>query len=589
LSLIIDTPSFTSFSEASTDGSSAIGTDEYERFAMGQTTWVVLKRYRPLLFNARGLRLSEWIEDESAVLVKAGAGRTIHRVRTDGIDIYVKHFSAHRWSSRLHQLIRRGRAQKEFETARMLRSHRVPTIVPIALGEHRRNGFLHDSYLISESITNGVTLFDLIERFVIPGRLAATPRFRFEFAEALGRLAARIHNAGVEHRDLHERNIVVRPRQQGGFDFFMLDLHELRLRPGREWRWAERDLSRMGRYFTLRTSSVDRRRFFEAYAQERLFSPSTISRQAVLLERAVVESRADFWRRRDIRGPSKYNRINEYRAPGVRALSVPELPESFVRGLMANQDRFFDESVSHWCKRGRSTRVAEVLLPQIRHGESLVYKQHFFKGWHESLATIFRPNQAERAWNNAAALILRELPTPKPLVLLHRIQWGLPVSSYLLTERINGMGLREYVESHRNSNTPAQESRRIVLGVLAATARLIRTMHDRRVTHRDLKASNILASTTANPAQPDLWLIDLDGVSTWRTIPPRHIWQNLARINVSFLKCGWISHTDRLRFLRLYLGRDFQNKRVWKALWHHVARESVAKINKNLRRGRSIL
>ena len=53
------------------------------------------------------------------------------------------------------------------------------------------------------------------------------PALRFHLAEELGVLAGRIHNAGVEHRDLHERNIIVRPAAGGGLELFMLDLHEL--------------------------------------------------------------------------------------------------------------------------------------------------------------------------------------------------------------------------------------------------------------------------------------------------------------------------------------------------------------------------
>jgi tRNA A-37 threonylcarbamoyl transferase component Bud32 len=557
---------------------------------LGEFRWRVRPSFRTLLFDDRGLRLPQWREEGTATLVKAGAGRTIHRVRIPGADVYVKHFRATNPVSLVHQCFKQGRARKEFEVALELAAVGVPTFSPIALGERRRNGLLLESYLISESIADGITLFDLIDRRLMTAGRPIEPALRFHLAEELGKLAGRIHNVGVEHRDLHERNIVVRQRPGGGLELFMLDLHELRRRPGGEWKWAERDLGRMGRYFTLRTTAADRRRFFRAYALERGFPLGTTRRRAKEIESEVFESRADFWRRRDQRGPAKYNRINEFKTFGVRAFAVPELPAEFVRKVMVDPDSVFDGRVVAWWKQGRSTRVAAVDMPAIRHADPLVFKQYFFKGWHESLATVLRPNQAERAWNHGAALLLRELPTPRPLMLVHKTVAGLPVTSYLLCERVPGaLGLCDYLEDRLARTDDSRERRRIIDGVVDETARLLGMLHSRQVTHRDLKASNVLAEPTDDPARPKLWLIDLDGVTTWRKVPDGHRAQNLARINVSFWRFHWLTLADRMRFLRSYMGRAFNDRKGRKRLWRAIHADTTAKIERNLRRGRTIL
>jgi tRNA A-37 threonylcarbamoyl transferase component Bud32 len=564
--------------------------DRFIDTEIGDFRWRVRPKYQSLLFDERGLRLPQWKDEGTATLVKAGAGRTIHRVRVPGADIYVKHFRATNPVSLVHQCFKQGRARKEFDVAIELAEVGVPTFTPIALGERRRNVLLLESYLISESIADGITLFDLIDRRLMTAGEPIDPALRFHLAEELGVLAGRIHNAGVEHRDLHERNIIVRPAAGGGLELFMLDLHELQRRPGAEWRWAERDLGRMGRYFTLRTTAADRRRFFRAYAHERGLTSETTRVRSKEIETAVFESRADFWRRRDQRGPAKYNRINEFRSLGVRAFAVPELPAEFVRRVMANPDGVFDSHVVAMWKQGRSTRVAAVDMPAIRHADPLVFKQYFFKGWHESLSTVLRPNQAERAWNHGAALLLRELPTPRPLMLVHKTVAGLPVTSYLLCERVPGaMGLCDYLEDRLAATNDRKERRRIIEGVVDETARLLRTLHARQVTHRDLKASNVLAEPTDDPAKPKLWLIDLDGVTTWKKVPEKHRAQNLARINVSFWRFDWLTRADRLRFLRIYMGRNFYNRPERKRLWRAVFADSTAKIERNLRRGRTIL
>jgi Lipopolysaccharide kinase (Kdo/WaaP) family. len=159
-----------------------------------------------------------------------------------------------------------------------------------------------------------------------------------------------------------------------------------------------------------------------------------------------------------------------------------------------------------------------------------------------------------------------------------------------LCERVPGaLGLCDYLEQRIKTAASHAERRRIIEGVVDETARLLRMLHDRQVTHRDLKASNVLAEPTEDPARPKLWLIDLDGVTTWKKVPERHRAQNLARINVSFFRFDWLTLADRMRFLRTYMGRDFFDRRKRKRLWRAVHADTTAKIARNLRRGRTIL
>ncbi|MFO0948024.1 MAG: lipopolysaccharide kinase InaA family protein [Planctomycetota bacterium] len=558
-------------------------------FSLGETLWNLYGDLRDMLFDARGLRLEEWKQQGRATLVKNGSGRTIYHVRLPGLDMYVKHFRAATPMNLLHQIVRQGRAEKEFHLAHLLNTRGVSTIRPIALGERRKHGMLLESYLLTEAIPNGLTLFELIERCVLTGRMPFPPKNRFYFAEQLARLAATIHETGIEHRDLHERNIIIQPAADGEFRFFILDLHELRVHREVSWQCASKELSRMGRYFTLRTSASDRLRFFLHYARFRGFSEREARKLAKEVEYSTVESRADFWRRRDTRPQRKNQKFDYYKSKDTVAHTLPEIPAETVQMLMDNPDGPFLDSLVHWWKIGRATRVAEVELPQIRASDSLIYKQYYFKGWHESLASIFHPNQATRAWNAGAALLLRELPTPRPLMLIHKMRHGMPVTSYLLTERVPGaQTITRFLDRHLPELDPV-EQKRVRRGVLRESAMLLRKLHDRRATHRDLKASNILLSTTDDLARPKLWLIDLDGVQTWQTVPEKHRLQNLTRFYVSFHQNPWLSLTDRLRFLRIYLARDFKDKSLWKRYWKEIHAQTEKKISRNLRQGRTVV
>jgi hypothetical protein len=119
--------------------------------------------------------------------------------------------------------------------------------------------------------------------------------------------------------------------------------------------------------------------------------------------------------------------------------------------------------------------------------------------------------------------------------------------------------------------------------------RLVRLMHERQVSHRDLKAPNILmrgAATDVRTAEPVL--IDLVGVEAGRPVPLRIRVRDLARLNASFLRSPHVTRADRLRFLRAYLCWGLHGRGDWKPLWRQVADATRAKAAKNARSGRPL-
>jgi hypothetical protein len=131
-------------------------------------------------------------------------------------------------------------------------------------------------------------------------------------------------------------------------------------------------------------------------------------------------------------------------------------------------------------------------------------------------------------------------------------------------------------------------------------------MHERNVSHRDLKAANLVVSPcdwtlgyrglrevqSGDSPQRSVWerdrvwLIDLVGVRRHGHLARRRRVQNLARINVSFLADGTLTRADRLRFLRTYLAWGLLGKEGWKSWWTEVERMSRAKVERNRRLGR---
>lgn len=108
-------------------------------------------------------------------------------------------------------------------------------------------------------------------------------------------------------------------------------------------------------------------------------------------------------------------------------------------------------------------------------------------------------------------------------------------------------------------------------------------MHDRAVSHRDLKACNILLERGVEPV-----LIDLVGVRIRRAVSFRQRAKELARLNASFLASPDVTCTVRLRFLRTYLAAGDCRIADWKSWWREIRRATVAKQAKNRRNGRPL-
>ncbi len=134
-------------------------------------------------------------------------------------------------------------------------------------------------------------------------------------------------------------------------------------------------------------------------------------------------------------------------------------------------------------------------------------------------------------------------------------------------------------------------------------ARTIRGLHQRQLSHRDLKAANILVRRLDVPPpgprvtepvgllhepETSVWLIDLVGVELFRKMPHRRKIQNLARLNASFHSRSGLTRTDRLRFLRTYLFDGLRGAGNWKDWWRQINEATERKAARNRRHGRPL-
>lgn len=172
-----------------------------------------------------------------------------------------------------------------------------------------------------------------------------------------------------------------------------------------------------------------------------------------------------------------------------------------------------------------------------------------------------------RAWNAfRQGLILRglQISTPQPLAVVTVEARGI-YHEYLLTEAVPGaVSLEKWLQALGTHETPDNAFwQRVDVG--RQLGALLQRLHEERFDHRDLKPTNLLMSHHGQ-----VWLIDLDGVWRWPSLPQSRRVQNLARLWAGLVARRRATPADALRFLLAYLRP--RERGDWRSLWRQVAR-----------------
>lgn len=563
----------------------------------GEIGWWVRPEWLRDLLGPEGLRLPEWRADNAVSTIKSGPHRVVYRAEVPGRGaVYIKHFLVPTLASTLRQWFRRGKGRNEAKRAARLAAVGVATITPIALGEQRRRKFLFENYLITPEIPDTLPLDRYLET-----RLPTLPepdrsRLRRRLAEALGELTARLHDGGFVHSDFHPGNLLVRIDADGAPRLAMIDLDALRQRPRLPPREALANLTLLNHSFWIRSSRADRRRFLKAYLRARRADLGDARELARRIESDTRVWAERLWRRwgRRCLGSNKYFATS--RAPNAWAVAHRDLDAHEVRGLLRDPDAPFARPDARILKDSRTTTVAEVAMSVRGNPTPVIYKRFNRKKWLDPLLTLFRPSRAWRAWRNGQHLASRGLPTPQNLAVIGRgpvtgrtiLRRFLPRDTYLATIKAEpALTLGEYARTVLPGLGPDARRERVER-MIPPLARLLRTLHDRSLSHRDLKADNILILGDPDAPVPALSLIDLVGVALRHPLSDRHRVQNLARIQLSLAKAPGRTRTDGLRFLRLYRPALFADRDGWKRLWREIETACRRKEASNRRNGRKL-
>jgi tRNA A-37 threonylcarbamoyl transferase component Bud32 len=570
---------------------------DWEWTGFGEIGWWVRAGsiWGEVLLGPDGLRLDEWRAAGRVSTVKAGPHRIVYRVELPEGAVYIKHFLVPNRRAILRQWVRRGKGRNEGKRSQQLAAIGVPTIWPVALGEQRKRRCLFENYLVTPEIPDAIPL-DEFAMQQLPGW--PEPRrssVRQKLAEALGIMTARLHDAGFLHLDFHPGNILVRFPAPDEPELIMLDLDAMRRRRKLSWKVAGSNLALLDHFFWLRSSRTDRLRFLKYYLENREGSVPPIGRAARRIEGATRAWAERLWSRwgRRCRSSNKYFEA----ASGEQSWGVAsrDLDSGEFRRMLADPDAPFRDPGPTILKDSRTTRVAETTMMVRGVPTAVIYKRFNRKKWLDPILNLFRPSRAWRSWQAGQDLVSRGIPTPQNLAFVARRPYGknpllrfLSHETYLATvKEESAIDLATYVNEVLPA-LPADVRRTRIRRLTVSLSGLVRSLHERSLSHRDLKAANILIRTDMIVSEDRLSLIDLVGVRLRHPLPWGRRAQNVARLGISLSGVPGRTRTDALQFLRLYLPWGLSPLNDWKAFWRRIERAMRSKRSRNLRRGRPL-
>ncbi len=121
----------------------------------------------------------------------------------------------------------------------------------------------------------------------------------------------------------------------------------------------------------------------------------------------------------------------------------------------------------------------------------------------------------------------------------------LKTESFLISKALEGCTrLDNYLSEH------SQLSADVKIKIIKAAALMVKKMHACGFNHRDLYLCHLLIDASA-----EVFIVDLHRVDIRKQVPVRWKVKDIAALNYSAPQ-GIVSRTDRLRFLKIYLGTD---------------------------------
>ena len=569
-----------------------------DSFVHGRTKmarWECHSDWASVLFGPDGLRLDQWLARGQVEVVKHGPHRSVYRVAFGDRQVYVKHYRCCTIWDRARLWFRPSQARREWLKAREIARRGVSTVRPLALQEGNRGGATGESFLVTEAISDSCALGECWRRLVsdrASGEHGPTGR---RLLVEVARFLAKVHEAGIDHNDLHPGNLLVAldgdlPRLEsktGRYRFHLIDVPGVRISGPLAWPAVRDNLALLGAAWRADLSGGDRQHFWHAYCRARpeleVPPPALVHRQFEERTELICRRRL---RRRDRRALRTSCDFVALRTPSGRSHGVSELPLETLQQLTAAPRIFLRENMDRPVKLDRGSVIVEAELPLSEGAVHVAYKCYRPRKWWKVFLAPFRRARAVRTWQRGHGLQLRGISAARPIAAVDCRRPWYRCESYLASQWIEGSeNLHLYL--WRMAGEPQRVRDRQAKRCADSLGRLLGRMHAQRVLHGDLKASNLMV--TDRDGQIETCLVDLDDVCLDADVSLSRRAAELSRLAVGLVAHPWLSRTVLVRFLRAYLESGGWPAADWKPLWRAVAGKSEWMTRRKRRKGQAVL
>lgn len=296
------------------------------------------------------------------------------------------------------------------------------------------------------------------------------------------------HVLGLRQEDLHLKNFLVAAEK-----IYTLDGAGIRTQAGPlSKNQSLENLALLFSQLGIHTNKLQHR-LFHAYIQARswLLKKSDLH----FLQKAIRHwnvTRWFYYRKKIFRSSTQFAKTKNLRTYTIydRQYLSPAFQE-----FLAEPDSIFTKPDTLILKAGRSSTVASVTLGQKR----LVVKRYNIKSFWHGLSKILKPSRALLSWRLAHQLQFVGIYTAKPVAFIEKRFFGLRRKTYFVMEQIDGIRADHFFDSTLEATQRTAAAKRII-ALFFNLARL-------RLSHGDLKITNILLNSKQEPA-----LIDLDSM-----------------------------------------------------------------------------
>ena len=441
-------------------------------------------------------------------------GRRTLRFECNGRGFFIKVHTGIGWREIFRNLILFRRpvlgASSEWKAIRRLEEIGVPTTKLAAYGQKGWNPAWRRSFVVTDELTGTVSLEQLCLRQHGMQASAEQLKRKRQLVHEVAAMTRQLHNKGINHRDCYLCHFLV--KEEGEVmtgvqlpQLYLIDLHRAQIRDRTPIRWRIKDLA--GLLYSAMDAGLTRRdllRFVREYGDQPL--------------RTSIERDARFWRRVEIRAGrdrrrSRCRRWKKYRNrifqndqefvrrndPGWLSVSLRDRESPAFTGLLADPDSSLGLPGSRLLKEGDTTTVWRTVVD----GRPVVIKRYNLKGRFHRLRRALSRSRAATSWINAHRLLFHGMTTAPPLAMVEERMGPVRGRAWFISDYVAGETALQHMTRYPSGDGAESSAR--------ALAEMFRRLAECRISHGDMKGSNIILSGEG-PV-----LIDLDAMVGHRT------------------------------------------------------------------------